>query len=82
MFISQPIQEGKNRSNTNVEKARELCTKVKDICNEYGMDFFFVTEGASVTHCTGNSAVRHARECQKEWERNNGFDPGEDWGKK
>ena len=63
----------------NVEKARELCSKVAELAKEYNLPFFFVTEGASITRNNGCDAVRNAREAQIEWEKNNGADPDEDW---
>lgn len=63
----------------NVEKARELCSKVAELAKEYNLPFFFVTEGASITRNNGCDAVRNAREAQIEWEKKNGVDPDEDW---
>ncbi len=63
----------------NVEKARELCSKVAELAKEYDLPFFFVTEGASITRNNGCDAVRNAREAQIEWEKKNGADPDEDW---
>ena len=63
----------------NVEKARELCSKVAELAEEYNLPFFFVTEGASITRNNGCDAVRNAREAQIEWEKKNGADPDEDW---
>ena len=63
----------------NVEKARELCSKVAGLAKEYNLPFFFVTEGASITRNNGCDAVRNAREAQIEWEKKNGADPDEDW---
>ena len=40
-----------------------------------------MTDGASGTSNKGNPAVRHARECQIQWEKEHGFDPDEDWSK-
>lgn len=59
----------------NVEKARELCSKVAELAKEYNLPFFFVTEGASITRNNGCDAVRNAREAQIEWEKKNGADP-------
>ena len=67
-----------NKDN-KIDKARELCGKVADLSKEYGLSFFFVTEGASITRNNGCDAVRHAREAQIEWEKKNGADPDEDW---
>ena len=63
----------------NVEKARELCSKVAELAKEYNLPFFFVTEGASITRNNGCDAVRNAREAQIEWEKKNGANPDEDW---
>ena len=63
----------------NVEKARELCSKVAELAKEYDLPFFFVTEGASITRNNGNDAVRNAREAQILWENKNNFNPDEDW---
>lgn len=65
---------------TDLEKAREFCKEVKNLSEKYGLDFFMVTEGASITKSTkGNSAIKNARQSQIRWERENGFDPNEDW---
>ena len=37
-----------NKDN-KIDKARELCSKVAELSKEYGLSFFFVTEGASIT---------------------------------
>ena len=67
-----------NKDN-KIDKARELCSKVANLSKEYGLSFFFVTEGASITRNNGCDAIRHAREAQIEWEKKNGADPDEDW---
>jgi len=66
-------------NNNDLEKARELCLKVSELAKEYGLSFFFVTEGASITRNNGNDAVRNAREAQILWENKNNFNPDEDW---
>lgn len=63
----------------NKDKAREFCKKVADLAEEYGLSFFLVTEGVSITRNKGVDAVRHARICHEEWERNHGENPNEDW---
>ena len=65
----------------NIEKAREICSKVKDLANEYNLSFFVVTEGASAISNNGCEAVKHARDCHIDWEKQQGFDPYEDWSK-
>lgn len=69
-------------SEKKLAKARQLCKEVEELCKKYDMSFFFVTEGASITRNKGNDAVRNAREAQVRWEKENRFDPDEDWDKK
>ena len=64
-----------------IEKAREFCTKVKDLAEQYNLPFFVVTEGASAISNNGCEAVKHARNCHIEWEKQHNFDPFEDWSK-
>lgn len=59
--------------------AREFCSKVKVLANEYNLPFFIVTDGASATNNNNCLAVKNARECHIKWEEVNGFDPYEDW---
>ncbi len=66
----------------NQKKARDFCREVQKLGEKYDMSYFFVTEGASCTKNDGNAAVRNARLCHEEWERNNNYDPDEDWGEK
>ena len=55
--------------------------KVTELCETYGVDFFFVTPGASATRNKGSDAVRNAREAHIQWELKNNNDPYEDWRK-
>ncbi len=64
-----------------VEYARKFCQEVRALAEAYQLPFFVVTDGASATSNNGCDAVRHAREQQILWERQNGFDPNEDWSK-
>ena len=64
-----------------VEDARKFCQEVRALAEAYQLPFFVVTDGASATSNNGCDAVRHAREQQILWERQNGFDPNEDWSK-
>ena len=61
--------------------SRKFCSKVKELAKEYDLSFFVVTEGASAISNNGCEAVKHARDCHIEWEKNNNFDPYEDWAK-
>ena len=72
-----------NKDSLKAEKvayARELCVKVKSLCKEYDMPFFFITDGASIYSNNGNEAIKNARDAQIIWEKNHGFDYKEDWG--
>lgn len=60
-------------------KARRFCRDVQALGKKYELSYFFVTEGASCTMNNGNAAVRNARLNHEKWERNNGYDPDEDW---
>ena len=65
---------------TKLEKARKFCYEVGELAKKYNLPVFVVTDGASLTRNSGNSAVRFHREKQIEWENQNNFDPNEDWG--
>lgn len=69
------------KKEVNVELARSICKKVTELCETYGVDFFFVTPGASATRNKGSDAVRNAREAHIQWELKNNNDPYEDWRK-
>ena len=62
-----------------IEKSREFCNKVKKLAKQYNLSFFVVTEGASAISNNGCEAVKHARNCHIEWEKQHNFDPFEDW---
>ena len=66
----------------DVATARKFVSDVGKLAKKYDANYFIVTDGASGTRNNGNPAVRHARQSQIEWEKKNGFDPDEDWGKK
>ena len=63
--------------------ARKFVSEVQKLGKKYDANYFIVTDGASGTHNAPptNEAVRHARECHKDWEKENGFDPDHDWSK-
>ena len=64
----------------DLSTARKLAGEVTTLCKHYNANFFFVTDGASATFNDNNPAVLHARTSHKEWEKQHGFDPDEDWG--
>lgn len=65
----------------DVASARKFVADVAKLAKKYDANYFVVTDGASGTHNPNgeNSAIQHARDAHKEWERENGFDPEEDW---
>ena len=54
----------------------------KKISKKYNLEYFFVTEGASSTKVENCGAVRNARNNHIEWEKENGYNPNEDWSEK
>lgn len=68
------------KENNDIEKARSFCKEVQKLGKKYNLSYFFVTEGASCTCNNGNPAIRAARLHHEEWEKQNGYDPHEDWG--
>lgn len=66
-------------NNEEIIKARDFCNEVKKLAKLYDLPFFVVTNGASAISNNGNPAVHNARECHKEWEMENGFDPNHNW---
>ena len=65
----------------NINEARKFVSEVGKLAKKYDANYFIVTDGASGISNKGNLAVRHARNCQIEWEKERGFDPYEDWSK-
>ncbi len=63
----------------NLENARQFCSEVKELAKKYKLPFFFVTDGASAISNNGCKAVKNARDNHIKWEKENGFDPYEDW---
>ena len=80
MYINRDLQEACK----DVDTARKFVSDVQKIAKKYDANFFLVTDGAS-GYSNGNGksnpAVKNARNCQIEWEKENGFDPDEDWRK-
>lgn len=66
----------------NKNKARMFCHEVKELAKKYDLPFFVVTNGASATSNKNCEAVRNARDNHIKWEKENGYDPYEDWGNK
>ena len=72
-----------NKENiAKIQKSRCFCQEVKELAKKYNLPFFVVTDGASATSNNGCVAVKNARDNHINWEKENGFDPYEDWSKK
>ncbi len=70
-----------NENSKKIEIARQFCQEVKEIAKKYNLPFFVVTEGASATSNNNCVAVKNARDNHIKWEKENGYDPYEDWSK-
>lgn len=70
------------KPDNNLIKARAFCSEVEKISKKYNLEYFFVTEGASSTKVENCGAVRNARNNHIEWEKENGYNPNEDWSEK
>lgn len=70
-----------NITDEQIKKAREFCSEVKELAKQYNLSFFVVTEGASAISNNDCEAVKHARDCHIEWEKQHNFNPFEDWSK-
>lgn len=69
-----------NKKNENeIIKARLFCKEVEELSNKYNLEYFIVTEGTSLTKVKKCDAVRNARNNHIKWEKENGYDPNEDW---
>ena len=62
--------------------AREFCSEVKVLAQKYNLPFFVVTDGASAVSNNGCEAVKNAIDNHIKWEKENGYDPYEDWNEK
>lgn len=64
-----------------IQKARKFCLEVKELAKKYNLPFFVVTDGASAISNNGCIAVKNARDNHIIWEKENGYNPYEDWSK-
>ncbi len=69
------------KSNMQIQKARQFCQEVKKLAQNYNLPFFVVTDGASAVSNNGCPAIKNARDNHILWEKENGYDPYEDWSK-
>lgn len=65
-----------------LNQARKFVSEVHKLASKYNVNFFVVTDGASGYSNKGNPVVKYHRECQIKFEKENGFDPDEDWSNK
>lgn len=56
--------------------------QVRKLAKEYDVNFFCISDGASAMSNNGNKEITRLRKLHEEWEKQNGFDPKEDWSKK
>lgn len=80
-LIKKDSTEAISEACKDLATARKFLREVDKIANKYDANYFIVTDGASKINNNGNPAVKHARDAQIEWEKKNGYDPDEDWGK-
>ncbi len=70
------------KNNSKQNKSRRFCLEVKELAKKYDLPFFVVTDGASATSNNGCAAVKNARDSHIKWEKENGYDPYENWSEK
>ena len=82
MVANESYLEPAEEACKDVVTARKFLNEVDKIGKKYDANFFIVTDGASMTRTRDGEdcdAIRNARNAQKQWEKENGFDPDEDW---
>lgn len=76
------IKEYVEEACKDLTHARKLCNAVRKLSRKYNANYFFVTDGAS-SYSNGNgkynTAAKEMRDHMDDWERNNGFNPDDDW---
>ena len=76
------IKEYVEEACKDLTHARKLCNAVRKLARKYNANYFFVTDGAS-SYSNGNgkynTAAKEMRDHMDDWERNNGFNPDDDW---
>lgn len=80
-LLNKDTTEAVNEACKDVATARKFVREVEKIAKRYDANYFIVTDGASGIHNNGNPAVKNARDAQVRWEKENGYDPDEDWSK-
>ena len=69
----------KDDESKNLTKARQFCLDVEKLALQYGLPFFLVTDGASMTRNKNCAAVAHASQKHIELEKDHFIDSQEDW---
>lgn len=80
-LLNKDTTEAVNEACKDVKTARKFVREVEKLAKRYDANYFIVTDGASGIHNNGNPAVKNARDAQVRWEKENGYDPDEDWSK-
>lgn len=80
-LLNKDTTEAVNEACKDVKTARKFVREVEKLAKRYDANYFIVTDGASGIHNNGNPAVKNARDAQVKWEKENGYDPDEDWSK-
>lgn len=59
--------------------AKQLIGITLELARQFELNVFVVTDGASGTYNRGCEAVKNARKCHIEWEKQHGIDPTHNW---
>lgn len=85
-LLPSVVQENKNNDKEYLlakqAVSRRFIMEVQELARNYKLSFFCVTEAASGYSNNNCEAVKHARDCHIEWEKEHGYDPYEDWSDK
>lgn len=66
----------------NLEGVRKLLASCRCIATRHQvLNYFIISDHASITNNNNSPIIRSLRDALISWERNNGGDPDEDWGK-
>lgn len=64
-------------------RVRLFLSQVRNLAEEFDVNFFCVSDGASAMSNDGtNEEISRLRRLHEKWEKENGFDPDEDWNDK
>lgn len=60
-------------------EVRKFLAEVKELARKYNVNFFIVTDGASMIDNNGSEAVENCRQAHIKWELEHGLNPWEDF---